>query len=215
MQNSGNAVANLEQADYADTHLDLGCGNLPRNPYHRRVLYGADTRQIDNGSTNSNFQYIQSNFAIEPLPFPDNFFRSVSAYDVLEHIPRQLLRRDQQLTYPFVQIMNEIHRVLQPNGLFLATTPGFPRPEAFQDPTHVNIITTRTIDYFSGPEPLARMYGFTGSFDVLINRFCVRNNYYDRNTSASRIFIRRWHRKLFRTGWPHIIWELRALKLGI
>jgi SAM-dependent methyltransferase len=156
--------------------------------------------------------YQQANFAIESLPYPNNHFDSVSAYDVIEHIPRQLLNPNGLLIYPFIHLMNEIHRVLKPGGRFLATTPGYPRPEAFQDPTHVNIITLNTIHYFSGIAPQGRMYGFVGDFEVLINRFCVRNNYYDRAISNNEIFRRRWHRKIFKGGWPHLIWEIIAIK---
>lgn len=194
------------------SHLDIGCGGVPRNPYHRQHIHAIDTRALTAADLPAGVHYKQVNFAIDPLPFPDNHFDSVSAYDVLEHIPRQLLHPDGYIMYPFIQLMNEIHRVLKPNGLFLATTPGYPRPEAFQDPTHVNIITLGTIDYFSGTDPVGRMYGFTGDFSVLINRFCVRNNYYDRHLNPSTIFRRRWHRKLFKSGWAHIIWEMSASK---
>jgi hypothetical protein len=65
--------------------------------------------------------------------------------------------------------MSEIHRCLAPGGIFLAVTPAFPNAEAFQDPTHVNIISKDTIRYFAGSEPWAKLtgYGFTGSFKVI------------------------------------------------
>lgn len=193
-------------------HLDIGCGGVPRNPYQRKELYAIDTRDLKESELPIGVQYKQVNFAIDTLPFPDNFFDSISAYDVIEHIPRQLLHPDGYIIYPFIQLMNEIHRVLKPGGLFLATTPGYPRPEAFQDPTHVNIITLNTVEYFSGAAPQGRMYGFNGNFQVLINHFCVRNNYYDRSLSSVSILKRRWHRKIFKSGWAHIIWELIAQK---
>lgn len=193
-------------------HLDIGCGAVPRNPYHQEEVHAVDTRALTSNELPLGVHYQQANFAIEPLPYPNNHFDSVSAYDVIEHIPRQLLHPNGFLVYPFIQLMNEIHRILKPGGRFLATTPGYPRPEAFQDPTHVNIITLSTINYFSGMDPQGRMYGFKGDFQVLINQFCVRNNYYDRKISKQEVFRRRWHRKLFKGGWPHLIWEITATK---
>ena len=75
--------------------------------------------------------------------------------------------------------MSEVWRILKPQGLFVARTPAYPHPEAFQDPTHVNVITDTTVSYFArrpqadgsvidawGPE-LGRRYGFKGSFVLL------------------------------------------------
>jgi hypothetical protein len=63
--------------------------------------------------------------------------------------------------------MNEIHRVLKTGGIFLSFTPAYPYAEAFQDPTHVNIITESTFpDYFCKPNLWGRTYGFTGAFDL-------------------------------------------------
>ena len=62
--------------------------------------------------------------------------------------------------------LKEAHRVLKPGGTFYAITPYYPRDEAFVDPTHVNIITNKTHTYFTSPQHSARMYGFTGSFEI-------------------------------------------------
>lgn len=198
--------------DSTDRHLDIGCGDIPRNPYSKNVVFGIDTRDVHKTSLPTGVIYERVNFVTEKFPFPDNYFDSISAYDVLEHIPRQILKNAGTVNYPFIEIMDEIHRVLKPNGIFLSTTPGYPRPEAFQDPTHVNFITLKTADYFCGESPHGRMYGFNGKFKVLINKFCVRNNYYDRNANTLSLLKRRWHRKIFKDGWAHIIWEFQAIK---
>jgi len=51
---------------------------------------------------------------------------------------------------PFIYFMNECYRVLKKDGVFLSMTPIYPYLGAFQDPTHVNIITVDTFtNYFS------------------------------------------------------------------
>ncbi|MBS0213817.1 MAG: methyltransferase domain-containing protein [Proteobacteria bacterium] len=147
-----------------DHHLDLGCGQRPRNPYGRAHLAGVDIRGL---SGTHDFDYRTANLAVQPIPFPDDRFGSVSAFDFLEHVPRILATPDGRDTcFPFIRLMDEIWRVLAPGGLFYALTPAFPHPEAFVDPTHVNIITEHTHDYFCGEQPLARMYGFGGRFQA-------------------------------------------------
>ena len=66
--------------------------------------------------------------------------------------------------------MNEIWRVLKPGGILYASTPAYPHNEAFQDPTHVNFITEKTVEYFMGNvryqagHDIGKMYGFIGRF---------------------------------------------------
>lgn len=141
-------------------HLDLGCGNSPRNPYHAGELFGIDLHEEN---LNNNVQYKKANLSIEKIPFEDNYFNSISAFDFIEHVPR-ILYTDGKTVLPFINLMNEIWRTLKPNGIFYAVTPAFPNPEAFQDPTHVNIITNKTHEYFCGKNCYARNYGFQGEF---------------------------------------------------
>lgn len=145
-------------------HLDLGCGGIPRNPYRRDEVVGVDLKASATG-TAAGVTIVAGDLTLQPIPFPDAHFDSVSAYDFLEHVPRVLPARDGlSLRFPFVELMSEISRVLRPGGLFYALTPAYPAQEAFTDPTHVNILTRSSHRYFVGDTPLARMYGYTGHF---------------------------------------------------
>jgi hypothetical protein len=64
-------------------HLDLGCGSKPRNPYHAELTFGCDIRDIDAGVKDIGFDYKKVNLVLEPIPYPDNYFDSVSAFDFL------------------------------------------------------------------------------------------------------------------------------------
>lgn len=62
-------------------HLDLGCGISPRNPYAADSAFGCDIRDIDFALEKIAFEYKKVNLVVDPIPYPDNFFDSVSAYD--------------------------------------------------------------------------------------------------------------------------------------
>ena len=136
--------------------LDLGCGETIRNPYQANQVVGLDIEDAD--------------LAIEPIPYANEYFDYVTAYDFLEHIPRLLYVP--QRRYPFVELMSEIYRVLKVGGKFLSSTPAFPHSAAFQDPTHVNIITPDTFyEYFDDQKTWAKMYGFKGAFHIANMRY--------------------------------------------
>ena len=73
-----------------------------------------------------------------------------------------------QRQLPFVNLMNEIYRVLKPGGIFFSSTPIYPYGSAFRDPTHINILTDETFSlYFDDQHRWAQMYGFNGAFKIL------------------------------------------------
>ena len=147
--------------------LDLGCGNNPRNPFNATEFYGVDIR----GDLQAYIR--QSDLSAEPIPFDDSTFDFCTAFDFIEHIPRISWHQgDPRLA--FLEFMNEVHRVLKPEGMFLHSTPAFPSKEVFQDPTHVNIITEDTMPYyFCEPHNWAKKlgYGFNGSFELIEQRW--------------------------------------------
>lgn len=145
--------------------LDLGCGSIPRNPFNATSSLGVDINPSEDG------RVVYCDLGITPIPFKDGCFDFVTASDVIEHIQR-VATIDGGTKYPFIQLMNDIHRVLKPGGLFLSRTPAYPEKEAFQDPTHVNIITEDTFPIYFCNGYLARMYGFYGEFALIAQEWC-------------------------------------------
>lgn len=142
--------------------LDLGCGKTPRNPFRAAQLFGVD---IDYG-VDASKRVLPCDLGMEALPFPTGHFDYVTAFDLIEHIPRTVYKGECRHA-PFIFLMNEVYRVLKDGGVFLSHTPAYPRMAAFTDPTHVNVISTMTFKlYFCRPYNWAVRYGFVGSFDL-------------------------------------------------
>ncbi|MCW2236185.1 methyltransferase domain-containing protein [Azospirillum canadense] len=140
--------------------LDLGCGPHPKNPFSADELFGIDVMQHASPNIRT------ADLAVEAIPFDSDSFDYVTAFDVIEHIPRVVYLPARRNS--FIALMDEIHRVLKVGGLFFAQTPAYPHAEAFQDPTHVNIITENTFPlYFDDRHRWASSYGFKGAFKVL------------------------------------------------
>ena len=145
--------------------VDLGCGRTTHNPYKADKLIGVDPIIIGDDILNV---WV----GLEKIPLEDSSVDFVTAYDFLEHLPRFVLRDDKPHNC-FIEGMNEIYRILKPGGKLFAQTPAFPHKEAFQDPTHVNIITEASIGYFDGSikdlsgNEYGALYGFNGKFKRL------------------------------------------------
>lgn len=70
-----------------------------------------------------------------PLPFEDNMFDEIHAYEVLEHL-------GSQGNYHFFFIeWSEYWRILKPGGKFFGTVPSKDSVWALGDPSHTRIIT--------------------------------------------------------------------------
>jgi SAM-dependent methyltransferase len=106
--------------------LDLGCGTKPRNPFAADTAFGVDIADV--GMPN----IVQSDLSQSPIPFEDSSMDYITAYDFIEHVPRVIYLPNIRLS--FIELMNEIHRVLKPGGIFLAQNIGSLTASLFSPP---------------------------------------------------------------------------------
>lgn len=146
--------------EQSSVSLDIGSGPVPKNPFQSTILYGADFR------SNQENNVVYSDLSLGKLPFDNKKFDFVTAFDVLEHIQRVTLIEGKTI-FPFISLMNEIFRILKPGGIFFSIQPVYPSKSVFQDPTHVNIMSEDTLDFYFCSKSWARIYGYEGSFEMI------------------------------------------------
>jgi SAM-dependent methyltransferase len=123
---------------YSAIKLDIGCGKQKQPGF-----VGIDYRNYDGVD-------IVHNLEETPWPLPSDSVMTAIASHVLEHInPHGGV---------FLNVMDEIWRIVRPDGQFAFVVPYAGSPGYWQDPTHCNGITEATILYFD-PDPEGRYAG--------------------------------------------------------
>lgn len=102
-----------------------------------------------------------------PLPFEDNSFDEIHAYEVLEHIGQQ------GDWVAFFRQFSDYYRVLKPNGVLAASVPDWRNEWAWGDPSHRRIINNGTLVFLDQTE-YQKQVGKTAMSDF---RFCYKADY--------------------------------------
>jgi len=130
--------------------LDLGSGASPRQ-WGVFEAFGVDI--FDYGVDNVKV----ADLALEPIPFENDSFDLVTAYDFLEHIPSLIYLPEEkgevvELTRRscMIELFNEIYRVLKHDGNLYMAMPVAGTTEYYRDPTHVYPWVLQSLHYFSG-----------------------------------------------------------------
>ena len=122
--------------------LDLGCGNKKREG-----TVGVD----HNDRTAADIVHNLNKF---PYPFPDSSVDHIYMDNVLEHLD------------DVIRVMEEVHRVLKPDGTVKIIVPYFRSVWAFVDPTHKSFFSVASFAYFDPEHIVCQRYDYTRA------RFC-------------------------------------------
>lgn len=117
--------------------LDIGAGQNKQGPN----WIGLDIRDIP-GITD-----IVHDVNVHPWPLPDECVSVAVCSHLVEHIPPVMIT-DQGTRFPFMEFMDEVWRVLKPDGEFAIACPHGASPGFLQDPTHCNSLNETTWAYF-------------------------------------------------------------------
>lgn len=103
--------------------LNLGCGRDIRNGWINLDLY--EGQGVD----------IVHDINILPLPFEDGQFDHILCKNILEHLN-------------YIPVIEEIHRILKGGGILSIRVPHFTSKSNYADPTHINLFSSITFNYF-------------------------------------------------------------------
>jgi len=108
--------------------LDIGCGGNKQPGF-----VGLDIRALDGVDIVHDIEEI-------PWPLPDGCVVVALCSHVVEHI--------NPAKFGFVNVMNEIWRVMKPGGEIVISCPHGSSQGYLQDPTHINALNEQTWTYF-------------------------------------------------------------------
>lgn len=132
--------------------LMLGAGH---SPLERKITapgtpppHGVEWTSLDfNGKSNPDVVYdlnlLHGNGWPDRLPFEDERFSEIHAYEVLEHIGKQGDFKG------FFREFCEYWRILKPAGFLIATVPRKGGDWDLDDPGHTRVITERTLGFLT------------------------------------------------------------------
>jgi len=134
--------------------LILGCGHN-KNKSMANVEYENPTTIDINPDVNPD---IILDLSKEKLPFEDNTFDEIHAYQVLEHLGMQ----GQYIL--FFSQFEDYWRVLKPNGLMIITVPNDDNKWTWGDPGHCRVINSGTLTFLD-QEQYKKQLGKTSMTD--------------------------------------------------
>lgn len=110
------------------TKLNLGCGTNKLDDH-----WNVDSEDIFHPDEVVDLEVL-------PWPWADDSFDEIYAKDILEHVgqnPRE-----------FIKIIKEMHRVSKPGAIWKVIVPHWRCDLAYDDPTHIRVITAATFKLF-------------------------------------------------------------------
>lgn len=127
------------------SELLIGCGSNRIKKMHEqgRAEWSALVTLDNNADHAPDFVY---DMAELPLPFPDNAFDEIHAYECLEHVGAQGDYR-----FFFAQ-WDDFWRLLVPGGMFFGTVPLPQSPWAWGDPSHTRVLPKEVFTFLCRPQ---------------------------------------------------------------
>ena len=136
--------------------------------------------------------YINHNVLEFPWPIESNSIYEARCSHFVEHIPHQL-EGSNMMRNGLVLFMEELYRVMMPQGIVTIMAPYYSSQRAWQDPTHIRGITENTFRYFDKKwlESLGMgHYNIKADFEVLTTKMILDPEYESKNESAKQNAIR-------------------------
>lgn len=124
------------------TELLIGCGQRRA----KLMAWNGNAEWSDLVTLDINTDHkpdVVHDLTVLPLPFEDNTFDEIHAYEVLEHTGQQGDWR-----FFFAQF-SEFYRILKPGGVLMATSPHWSSPWCWGDPGHTRAIGPEMMVFLS------------------------------------------------------------------